>query len=127
MNLQATTNIEIQKEFSERLQIHKNLQQEVVVTTVDKLRICLMQHRDCLSAKGEWVAPASLLLSFATTLVAADFKKFILGAQTWQALYIFLSVGSAIWLLRAISRAFKNRATATLDNLVSEIKATTTI
>ena len=46
--------IEFGKEFSEKLTVYKNLGQEVMVTTVDKVRLCLMTNRDSLYRK-KWL------------------------------------------------------------------------
>jgi hypothetical protein len=118
-------NIEIQREFSERLTIHKNLAQEVVVTTVDKVRLCLMDNRDCLLSKKEWVTPASVFATLITTLVAADFHDFIVKAPTWQALYILATLGSGAWLATAAIRGWRHRHRGSIDDIVASLKANT--
>lgn len=119
----SPTNVELAKEFSDQFRVHKNLSQEVVVTTVDKLRICLMENRDTVAAKHEWITPFSLLLTFLTTLVAADFKPFVMSPETWKALYVFFTIGSMVFLVRSVGKAWRHRAAGSLDQLVSQIKA----
>ena len=118
----SETNIDIQKEFSERLQVHKNLAHEVVVTTVDKLRICLMENRDVVTAKHEWITPGSLLLTCITTIVAADFKKFVFEANVWQAVFVLLGIASLIWLVVSARKAWAHRNDGSIEQVVSKIK-----
>jgi len=114
--------IEIGKEFSEKLTVHKNLEQEVVVTTVDKVRLCLIKNQNLLSAKKEWFTPLGLFLALLTTLVAADFRDFILKQDTWTALYIIGMIISFCWLCCSGCRAWKNRAKSSIDGIVEELK-----
>ncbi len=85
--------IELDKEFSDQLTVHKNIGQEIVVTTVDKVRICLMETRDCLTTKREWATPLALCLALLSTLVAADFRDYLLPKAVWQAMYILACQG----------------------------------
>lgn len=117
--------IEFEKEFSEKLTIHKNLGQEVLVTTVDKVKLCLINNRDCLTAKKEWITPFGIFLALVTTLIAAEFRKFIFEPNVWTSVYVIGAIISLIWFLRAGYSAYKNRNSGSLDNLVNEIKSQT--
>lgn len=117
----APGQINVEHEFSEKLTVHKNLNQDVIVTTVDKVRLCLLKNQDRLSKKHEWVTPFSLLLSFGTTLVAADFKTFIVEALVWKALFVFATIACLIWLLRTAKVAWENRKAGDVDAIVSEL------
>jgi uncharacterized membrane protein len=115
--------IELEKEFSGRLTIHMNVGQEVVVTTVDKVRICLMESRDCLTAQREWLTPGSLFLALVTTLAAAEFREFILKPSAWQALYVLGSLVTFVWSIVTAWRAWKNRGKASIEAIVATLKA----
>lgn len=115
--------INVQDEFSEKLTVHKNLGQDVIVTTVDKVRLCLLKNRDSISKKNEWLTPFSLFLSFATTLVAAEFRKFIFEAAVWQALFIFAAGACLIWILLASKAAWQNRKAGDVEGIVRELMA----
>ena len=119
----SQASIELGKEFSERLTIHTNIGQEVVVTTVDKVRICLMENRDCLTAQREWLTPLSLFLALVTTLAAAEFRDFVLKAAAWQALYVLASIVTLTWALLAGVRAWKNRSRGSIDSIVTTLVA----
>lgn len=115
--------IDVQNEFSERLTVHKNLGQDVIVVTMDKIRLCLMKHKDAISRRQEWVTPLGLLLSFLTTLIAADFKDFLISKDTWQALFILSSILCSVWLIYAANIAWKNRNAGDIENIVRELSA----
>lgn len=117
--------IELEKEFTERLTIHKNIGQEVVVTTVDKVRICLMENRDRLLGQREWLTPLSLFLAFVTTLNAAEFREFILKPAVWQAVYLIGSIVTFVWFVATAARAWRHRASVSIDTIVNTLKAQT--
>jgi hypothetical protein len=114
--------IEFEREFSERLTVHKNLGQEVVVTTVDKVKLCLIENRECLGAQKEWVMPMSLGIAFGTTLIAAQFRDVVFKADVWQALYIFGTIGCLIWFARTALAAWRSRSRGGIDEVVSRLK-----
>jgi hypothetical protein len=117
--------IEIQKEFSEKLVIHKNLGQEVIVTTVDKVRLCLIKNKELISAKKEWLTPLAIFLTLLTTLVAADFREFIFKSEVWYAIYLIGAVLSLAWLVCSSYNAIINWRKGSIDSIVEEFKAKT--
>lgn len=117
--------IEFEKEFSEKLIVHKNLGQEVVVTTVDKVRLCLITNRDSLTAQKAWLTPLAIFLSLLTTLIAANFKEFIFKPDVWTAIYVIGTILSFVWLCSSAYHAWENRSKASLDAIVKELKAQT--
>lgn len=117
------TNIEFEKEFSARLTVHKNIGQEVIVTTVDKVKICLMENRECLSAQKEWVTPLSLFIALVTTLAAADFREFVFEPAVWQAIYILSSLVTFFWTLDKVRAAWTLRSKASIETIVTSLKA----
>jgi len=119
----ATNQIDIENEFTAKLIVHKNLSQEVIMTTVDKLTLCLMKNRDNITAKREWLTPLSIFLALLTTLVAAGFRRFIFDPDVWTAVYVLGCIISLIWLCRAGYTAWTLRSTNFVDSLVNELKA----
>ena len=112
---------EFEREFSEKLTVHKNLGQEVIVTTVDKVRLCLMKNRDYLTAKKEWLTPLGILVTLLTTLVAAAFREFLFEPSVWTAVYVIGTIIMFLWLCRAGYRAWDNRSKGSIDTIVEEI------
>lgn len=119
---QPQAKIDIEQELSDQLTIHKSLGQEVMVTTVDKVRLCLIQHLDCLRAKHEWLMPLSLLLTFLATLLSAEFTNFVLKAPVWEAIFIIGFLVSVVWLGLAGLRAWKIRKLGGIDAIISQLK-----
>jgi len=61
------------------------------------------------------IAPGSNLTS--------DFKqKFGLPGYTWEAVYFIMTVGSGVWLIRALLLAFEVKDICTISELISVIK-----
>ena len=116
--------IEFEKEFSDRLTIHKNLQQEVLVTTVDKVRICLMNSIDRLTVRQEWIAPLGIFATLATTLFATDFREFYLKAEVWHAIYIISSVIVFFWLVRTLYKTWKTKSDVSINSIIDDLKNT---
>ena len=116
--------IDLAAEISASVTVHRNIQQTIVVVPEDRLRLCLMEHRDCLSGRRDWLTPLSLLVALITTLVAADFNKTLVFApNVWEAMYVIASLLSGIWLIRALYRSWSVRNAISLDSLVVRIKS----
>ena len=99
---------------------HQNTDQEVVVITIDKLRLVIHEHRSCLQDSKEWQAPAGILLSLITTFFTADFKLFLnVSADTWRAVYMIATGLIILWLLRSLG-SLRNRKS--IEDLFHHIK-----
>ena len=111
------------EELAGDFKIHKNLTQDVILTTQDKLRLALIEHRDLLSSKREWISAGSLALSLLSTILLTTFQdKLGLSADTWRALYgLFFSL-ALVWLITSLVNLVKNRKRREIDYLIKEIK-----
>ena len=115
--------IDVQTEFTERLTVHKNLGQDVIVVTMDKIRLCLIKHRDSLANKHEWLTPFGLFVSLGTTLVAADFKEFVLSKPVWEAVFIIACLVCGVWFMRAAMKAWRHRDAGDIESILRELAA----
>jgi len=97
-----------------------NVSQRVIVTTEDKLRLCLHNHMSEIDKKRDWIAPFSVLLTLLLALVSTDFRDFLLPKDTWRAIFVISSVLTFAWLSIALRKAFSRR---TAETLIAEIKA----
>lgn len=97
-----------------------NVSQRVIVTTEDKLRLCLHNHMSETDRKKDWIAPFSVILALLLALVSADFRDFIVPKDTWRAIFAIASVITVFWLGVTLRRAFSKR---TAETLIAEIKA----
>jgi hypothetical protein len=97
-----------------------NVSQNVIVTTEDKLKLCLQNHKHYIDRKNDWIAPFSVLLSLLLVFVSADFRDFVLPKDTWRAIFVVASVLTVFWLCMTLRSAFSKR---TMETLIAEIKA----
>ena len=112
-----------QEDFQGEVVIHKNLTQDVVLTTEDKLRLALIQHRETLNSRAEWVGAGVLAFSFLSTLLLTTFKDIgPLSASTWQAVYFILFVLALARFVNILVRMYQNRKKATIDYVIRRNK-----
>ncbi len=110
-------------ELTTDLKIHRNLTQDVILTTQDRLRLALIEHRDTLSAKREWISAALLSLSLLTTILLTDFENALgLSADTWRAAYGFFFILALGWLINSLVKLFRNRKRGDIDYVLKQIK-----
>jgi hypothetical protein len=115
--------IDFGDELSKNLTVHKNVKQEIIVTTSDKIRLVLMKAKESLAAQRDWWTPAGLLISFVTTLLTTDFKdSFGLTKDAWKAIFILMTIASGLWLAQTIYRLIKTWNEDDLDKIIKEIK-----
>lgn len=113
------------EELAGDFKIHKNLTQDVILTTQDKLRLALIEHRDAISGRREWISAGTLALSLLSTLLLTTFQdKLGLSAATWQALYGLFFVSAVIWFVRSLMSLYKNRKRREIDYVIQKIKET---
>ncbi len=108
-------------DYLQQATVHLNFDQNLVIITEDRLHLCLRNHLECIESKKAWIAPVSLFVAFVTTLCTTSFKDtFGLPANTWQALFVLLSIVSFVWSIFATVGAFRNKSS--LRTLLDEIK-----
>ncbi|MCD7972345.1 MAG: hypothetical protein LUG18_06720 [Candidatus Azobacteroides sp.] len=112
--------IDISSGLMDGLTVHQNIQQEVIVTTEDKIRLILQGK---LTSQKAWLAPFGLLISFIATLCTTDFKAaFGLSKDVWHAIFIILVFLSAIWLIYELVKLWKNWNKTDMDSIIREFK-----
>lgn len=85
--------------------VYVNVSQAVIITTEDKLRLCLSDHLGQMEKKRSWIAPLGILVAIVLTLVTATFRKVGLSAATWQSIFIIAAVLVFGWLLLSAKKA----------------------
>ena len=113
--------LDINSELVDDLALNVNVKQEVVITTVDKLKICLTDHRDALLAGREWVSMLGLSLSLFATLTAATFSDLWMPAEYWGATYLIAGLLSAAYTVVLFVRAIKGALQGGIDGLIDKI------
>lgn len=101
-------------------QWHINATQEGIITTEDKVRLCLNEHLRHMEKKQAWIAPLGILLTIVLTLITTDFKGALgLDASTWRALFIVAAILCAFWLASAVWQALHSVES---DDIVEMLK-----
>lgn len=116
------TVVQLTKDLLDSSTIRKNLSQEILIITIDKAKLCLIEHQKMLMAQRDWIAPATTLLALLASLVAADFKDFLnVKAEVWQALFMILSLGCGIQLAIALERTYRYRGKGEVDRVLQKL------
>lgn len=106
-------------------QIHTNISQNIVLTTEDKLEICLRKHQDTLKAKSDWKTPLGIFITLVTVLITAEFKTvFGLNSDIWKASCFIACALTAGWSLKTLIKAFTLKGEGTIEKIINEIKKT---
>jgi len=93
--------------------------QQYIVTTSDRLKLCLLENLKRAEKKHDWVAPFGVLLAIITSFVTATFRDAFLPAKTWEGVFILLGVGSFVWLSISLKGALYK---IDIDNIIKEIQ-----
>jgi Flp pilus assembly protein TadB len=100
--------------------VHLNVSQEVIVTTEDKVKLCLQKHLQYLEKKRGWSTPLGIFLTVIAALITTNFKNIGLTSDTWQAIFIIIGALSLVWLSLSIYQATK---VETIEDIIAELKA----
>ena len=112
----------LQKPLDKKIRTHYlNLGQGTIVTTEDRVRLCLQNAIDSLGAKRAWWTPSALLVTLTIALTTAEFKdQFAIPAATWEAIFLLSAAASLIWTVGSIWKAI--RVKVSVESTVSCIK-----
>ena len=99
--------------------VNINVAQKVIVTTEDKLRLCLLRHLQYIGKKRGWTTPLAIFLTVIVTCVTTTFKDVGLSASTWQAVFAVMGGLSFVWLVWSIYQALKAKK---LEDIISELR-----
>lgn len=101
--------------------IYDNLGQEVIMTTEDKLRLCLLEHLQYIGKRRAWSTPLGILLTVIVAFVTTEFKDVGFSAYTWQAIFVIVGILTAIWFAWSIIQIPKSK---TVEDVVNKLKVT---
>lgn len=100
--------------------VHVNVDQEIIQITEDKLRLILKDHLETITQSTSWVAPLGVMISIITTFCTAKFDTFIgLGPEFWKSLFTLAGIASLAWLFVAWRNG---QNVMTLDAFISKVK-----
>lgn len=110
-------------EIVKKSSIYPNLSQEFIITTTDKVKISLIEFQRAINAKNDWITPFGILLALISSLIAADFKRFLgLDPNVWQAIFIIGSAVCLFWLIRAIIMSIRLRGRSEMNYVICQLK-----
>jgi hypothetical protein len=115
-------NKSIQQAMAEDSIVYRNVGQEVIETTADKVRLCLRDYQDSLRSQRDWVAPLALIITLVTTLATSTFKNLIVSASLWQGTYLVAAIGTSMWLIYSVARAITLRKATSVETVVQKLK-----
>ncbi|WP_343626580.1 hypothetical protein [Flavobacterium lindanitolerans] len=103
--------------------IYTNVNQEIIVTTEDKIKLVLIKTRETLKTQRDWITPVGLFISFVTTLCTSEFMDaFNQDKHFWKAIFVILAIISFIWLCHALWKMYKHWGCDDLDKIIKQIK-----
>ncbi|MDR7081450.1 hypothetical protein J2X01_000727 [Arthrobacter ginsengisoli] len=99
--------IDISAHISRSLTVSTNLDQDVIITTKDKIANALHEVLPKFRRRVSWVAPVGVTASLWIALASTDFNQKLLGipADTWKGAFLLAAVLGSIWVLVAVGRA----------------------
>ena len=100
-------------------EVHTNIHQEVVIITLDKLRLILNNHLENLAQRKSWITPLGLLLTILTVFSTTSFKKAYFEAGTWEAFFMMAFLLNVFWLISCVVKACKTKS---VSDVIGEIK-----
>ncbi|MEN6623154.1 MAG: hypothetical protein ABFD50_16605 [Smithella sp.] len=100
--------------------VYANVKQEFIVTTDDKIRICLNDHIVKLDNNNAWKVPVGICVTIALTLFTTDFKQsWGFSADFWYAFFCICLILSSGWLFKS----WRDRSEAvSITDILNSIK-----
>ena len=102
-------------------QFYDNTQSNIIRITDDKLNVILLENKEAIEKRSNFLTPLTLLITLVLTFCTNDFKDFLMiPKDAWQGFYMFCILGSAIWLIIEIR---KKKKVISVKELVERIRA----
>ena len=121
VQLSALKKEDIKENLYQRSGYHLNITQIVIMTTEDKVRLCLNEHAEKLAIRKTWAAPVALFVTIVLAILTADFKDFLsIPKATWHALFIISAVITGAWAVKTIYEAIRTKTS--IEHIIQELK-----
>lgn len=109
------------KDLLQQSTVHLNVKQNVIITTEDKVRLCMSDHAERLARRWSWMTPLSLVVTIILVLLTSEFHDFLgVPKATWHALFLLVCLVTLGWLVLAAIGAI--RTSTSIDCIVDELK-----
>jgi hypothetical protein len=100
--------------------VDTNVTQEIIVTTADKARLCLIRALDRMERRRAWIAPAGILATLIVVFPTTTFQEFLgLPKEFWKAVFSVAAVCTSVWLIFCLTRI---RRSLTIEQIVDSLR-----
>lgn len=114
-------NINLQSDIVDTLIVHKNVKQEIVMVSIDRLKLTLQEHHNIIKNKNAWTDALAIFIALLLADLASEFHDFLgVEASVWKAIFIISTVVALIYFIRCVYYALKS--TSNIDDLIEKIK-----
>lgn len=104
-------------------QVCRNTKSDLIEITEDKLENVLLKHLKNLRVIDSWITPLTVFLSVLLAILTTNFKdSFGVSKEVWNAVFIILLFGSAIWFIICLAKIIKCWSKASTDHIIKLIK-----
>jgi len=105
--------------IQQNAKVHFDPEQEFILATEEKIRLCLAKYVARIENKKAWPTPLGILLAILVIFPTTTFADFVLNAATWEAIFIIAGILSFVWLIRAVWQA---RESVSIDDIITDLK-----
>ncbi len=111
------------KDIIQSSKVHLNLGQDFIITTEDKVRLCMTNHTQRMTTRTGWIGPVSLFVTIVLVLLTADFHDALgIPKDTWHAVFLLCMAGTLLWSIVTVIKAI--RTSTSIEHIVDEMKKT---
>jgi hypothetical protein len=104
-----------------------NVKSDLIEITHDKLENILLKHLKNLDIRNSWITPASIFLTVLIVRLTSTFNDALgIPKDVWNAFFLILMIGSAIWLIWRIVEIISCWKKSSVEYLINSIKASET-
>lgn len=93
---------------------------DVLKITDDKLKLKLIDLKSSIESKSNIFCYMGIMVTMITVLITANFTDWILKAELWQAMFVFVFIFSMLLTSKNLFSYLKNKKD--IDSLISDIK-----
>lgn len=102
--------------------VHKNINQELIIISEDRLKLKLIEYENCRKKIYDWISPLAISITLVITLITADFKSALwLSGDVWHAFFIILTIIAIGWCGISFYNCSQNRKIS-IESVIEEIK-----
>jgi len=98
-------------------EVHRNVSQEIIEITSDKLEIILNDFIKSVKDSRDWQVPLGIFMTIILVLCTTSFKDaFGLTKDTWNAIFVICAIVTLVWSIKSFFKSCKIYSTEQLIN-----------